>query len=89
MARFDKDSNLLWKKENFAHHWFTVDAEDRIYVPAFAALDAPYPLGDSNLKINCEGGVLQEDIILVLDRDGNELERISLLDSKTVQGMPT
>lgn len=81
MARFDKDSKLLWKKENFAHHWFSVDADERIYVPAFAAVETPYALGNSNLRIQCDGGVLQEDIILVLDRDGNELERISLLDS--------
>ncbi|MDH3978325.1 MAG: hypothetical protein OEU86_07385, partial [Gammaproteobacteria bacterium] len=81
MARFDKDSNLLWKKENFAHHWFSVDSEGLIYVPAFQAVNTPYSLGDSNLRIDCQGGKLQEDIILVLDPDGNELERVSLLDA--------
>jgi hypothetical protein len=86
VARFDKDSNLLWKKENFAHHWFTVDTEEHIYVPAFAAVETPYALGDTNLRISCEGGVLQADIILVLDGDGNEIERISLLESIVSSG---
>jgi hypothetical protein len=81
MAKFDKDSKLLWKKENFAHHWFTVGPEGRIYVPAFDAVAAPYELGETNLQIGCDGGTLQEDVILVLDPDGNELERISLLEA--------
>jgi hypothetical protein len=86
MARFDKDSNLLWKKENFAHHWFSVDAEGHIYVPSFAPVTTPYLLGDTNLSINCEGGVLQQDVILVLDSNGNEIERISLLDTIVESG---
>jgi hypothetical protein len=71
----------LWKKENLAHHWFTVDANGLIYVPAFSPLDTPYQLGDTNLQLDCAGEVLQEDIILVLNPDGEEVDRISILQS--------
>ncbi|MEJ2138035.1 MAG: arylsulfotransferase family protein [Gammaproteobacteria bacterium] len=81
IAKFDKDSNLLWRKDNFAHHWFSVDSDGRIYVPVFSALKAPVQIGDSNLQIDCPGGTLYEDAIAILDPDGHEINRISILDS--------
>jgi len=81
LAKFDKDSNLLWKKENFAHHWMSVDENGFIYVPVFSPLDSPVQLGQSRLQIDCNGGTLQEDVIAILDPDGNEVDRISILQS--------
>jgi hypothetical protein len=81
LAKFDKDSNLLWKKENFSHHWLSVDKDGFIYVPVFSPLETPVQLGKSKLQINCGGGVLQEDLIAILDPDGNEVDRISVLQS--------
>ena len=81
IAKFDKDSNLLWRKDNFAHHWLSVDLDGRIYVPVFNALPSPVQLGDTNLQLDCEGGTLYEDAIAVLDPDGNEIKRISIIDS--------
>ena len=34
LARFDGQSNLLWKKELLTHHTFSVGDDGRIYVPA-------------------------------------------------------
>ena len=81
LAKFDKDSNLLWKKENFSHHWLSVDKDGFIYVPVFSPLETPVQLGKSKLQIECSGGVLQEDVIAILDPDGNEVDRISVLQS--------
>ena len=81
VAKFDKDSNLLWRKDNYAHHWLSVDAKGLIYVPVFSELKTPVQLGDSNLQIECPGGSLYEDEIAILDPDGNEVKRISILDS--------
>jgi hypothetical protein len=81
LAKFDKDSNLLWKKMNFSHHWLSVDKDGFIYVPVFSPLDTPVQLGKSKLQIECSGGVLQEDVIAILDPDGNEVDRISVLQS--------
>jgi hypothetical protein len=44
-------------------------------------LEVPVQLGKSKLQIECSGGVLQEDIIAILDPDGNEVDRISVLQS--------
>ena len=81
IAKFDKDSNLLWKKANYAHHWLSVDADGFIYVPAFSSIPTPVQLGQSNLQVDCNGGTLQEDVILVLDPEGNEVDRISILQA--------
>jgi hypothetical protein len=83
IAKFDKDSNLLWRKGNYAHHWLSVDQDGYIYISAFNAVPAPVQLGESNLQIDCNGGTLQEDVILVLDPDGNEVDRISILQALT------
>jgi len=83
IAKFDKDSNLLWRKDNFAHHWFSVDADGLIYIAAFNPLPAPVQLGDTHMQIDCNGGTLYEDVIAVLDPDGNEIERISILEALT------
>jgi hypothetical protein len=81
LAKFDKDSKLLWRKENFAHHWLSVDANGYIYISAFNPLATPYQLGQTNLQLDCKGGTLQGDVIAVLDPDGNEVDRISILQS--------
>ena len=81
MARFDKDSQLLWKKENFAHHWLSVDDTGQIYAAAFRAVELPYQVGETNLQIDCPNGGMYEDVILVLDADGNTIEEISLLEA--------
>lgn len=79
IARFDKDSRLLWKKENLSHHWFSADDEGRLYTSVFRASDAPLMVGASNLQFNCRAGKLYEDVIVVLDRDGNELDSIPII----------
>jgi hypothetical protein len=81
LAKFDKDSNLLWKKENFSHHWMSVDKDGFIYVPVFSPQPTPIQLGQSMLNIGCNGGTIQEDVIAILDPDGNEVDRISVLQS--------
>jgi hypothetical protein len=86
IARFDRDSKLLWKKENYSHHWLSVDTDGLIYTSAFQARPAPVPIDDSWLQFNCRGNMLYEDVIVVLDAAGNEVERISLLDQLIASG---
>jgi hypothetical protein len=86
VARFDSNSNLLWKKENFAHHWVTVDDEGFIYLTAFRKVQLPYRLPNTNLQINCPKGGLYEDTILILDPDGNTVDEISIFESLVESG---
>lgn len=86
IARFDKDSRLLWKKQNLGHHWLSVDEDGLIYTSAFQPREAPVQVGDMRLRIDCPGGTVYEDVVSVLDPDGNEVERFSLLDALVESG---
>jgi hypothetical protein len=86
IARFDKDSNLLWKKENFSHHWISVDDSGRIYASTFRKIEIPYQLGDTHLQLSCPQGAMYEDVIIVLDADGTQLDEISIVEAFVKSG---
>ena len=81
IACIDRNSQLRWRKENLAHHSFSIDENGLIYVPALEVVDGPVPIGATYAQIESETGKIYHDLILVLDRDGNELRRISLKDA--------
>ncbi len=81
LARLDRDSNLLWKKELLAHHWLSVADDGRIFVPALRPLDSPIPIGQTRASIVSDTGRAYDDVILVLDADGNVLDEISMLSA--------
>jgi Arylsulfotransferase (ASST) len=70
LFKLDKDSNLLWKYDAFAHHDLDIDPQGNIFVL----------IREGNLRpeYNSEQPIL-EDFIAVLDPGGNEIRRISLL----------
>jgi len=71
IVRLDKDSNLIWANPNRAHHDLEVLANGDIYVVTREAGILP--------RVDPVKPVL-EDFISVLDRDGNEKRRVSLLE---------
>jgi hypothetical protein len=81
IAMFDRDSRLLWKKKSRSHHWLSVDEQGFIYTPVFQEVELPVHIGDTHLEIRCPQGRMYEDAITVLDPDGNEVERIPLLET--------
>ncbi len=80
IARFNRQGQCLWKKELLTHHFFTVDDRGHIFVPALQVADSPVSLGDSEAVLISESGKIIVDFVLELDADGNELDRINLLD---------
>jgi hypothetical protein len=86
IARFDVDSNLLWKKEIFAHHWPCVAEDGRIFVPALRVVDSPVAIGRTREHIYSENGKIYNDLIVVLDADGAVLDEISMLDALVESG---
>ena len=71
LIKLDKDSNPIWGVRNGAHHDLHVARDGRIYVLTRKAhIKETY---------NAKAPIL-EDFINVLDQDGNELEKISILD---------
>jgi hypothetical protein len=72
IIKLDKDSNLLWARSNRAHHDLQVMPNGDIYVLTRKAEMVP--------RIDPDEPVLH-DFISVLDPDGNEKRRISVLEA--------
>lgn len=88
IARFDCDSQLLWKRELLTHHCFTVAEDGRIFVPALEVVDSPIRIGETAALIESDSGRIYHDVILILDADGSELDRISVQQALTDSGWP-
>lgn len=72
LVKLDKDSNLIWKFTGGSHHHLHVADDGRIYV-----ITHEWRL---NPRITKATDIL-DDYITVLDGNGNELTRVSLLDA--------
>jgi len=86
LARFDKDSKLIWKKEVHTHHWFTVADDGRIYALKSRVVDSPRPVGDTRFSLSSGAAKILDDAVVILDADGNVLEEIPLLDALVQSG---
>lgn len=80
MAKFDKDSNLLWETSEYIHHWFSVDDSGNIYVPGLIKANAEMPLEERNKTLVCDRGNFYYDSILVLDGAGNKVREIDMIE---------
>ncbi len=72
MLKLDRDSNLLWARPGGEHHDLDVLPNGDIYVLTRVAHLVP--------RIH-ESEPILEDFVSVLDRDGNEKRRVSLLEA--------
>ncbi|NNE42602.1 MAG: hypothetical protein HKN12_00200, partial [Gemmatimonadetes bacterium] len=72
LMKLDKDSNILWAHRNGAHHDFHVYPDGNIMVLTREAHVVP--------SYHPKQPVL-EDFLSILDPDGNELQRYSLLEA--------
>ncbi len=72
IVKLDKDSNLIWAKFGGFHHDLAVLPDGRIITLVRKARIVP--------RINPELPIL-EDFIVVLDANGNELKRVSVLEA--------
>ncbi len=72
IVKIDKDSNLIWARFAGFHHDLDVFPDGRIITLVRKARIVP--------RIHSELPIL-EDFVVVLDADGNELERVSVLEA--------
>jgi hypothetical protein len=72
ILKLDRNSNLLWQRRNGAHHAAHPLPDGRIYLLTRTAHVVP--------AIDPERPIL-EDFVVVLDRDGRELRRVSLVEA--------
>lgn len=80
LAKFDKDSNLLWKRNGFYHHSFSVGPEGEIYTPELIIAESPLQIADHEKFITCENGEFTYDALAILDQNGERTKIIDLLD---------
>jgi hypothetical protein len=80
MAKFDKSGNVIWKRANFSHHWFSVAPDGMIYTPAHRLVKSPLPLGSTREKLTCEAGTIYSDVVLVVKPNGEPAAEIPVLD---------
>lgn len=81
LAKFDKDSNLIWKQNGLFHHWFSVGPDGNIYVPGTAISDSPMKIVDRQKEIFCSDGKVTYDTIAILDESGVVKKEIDLLNA--------
>lgn len=86
IAKFDKNSKLLWKRENFCHHNFSVASDGTIFIPSLEVVDSPIQIGNTSNSIYSHSGKIYRDQVLHLDPEGNELMRIDLVDALVRSG---
>lgn len=70
--KLDKDSNVIWSVFNQAHHDFYIAENNNIYVLTRKA--------HINKKYNTKKPIL-EDYICILDQNGKQLKKISILEA--------
>ncbi|MGE0231968.1 MAG: arylsulfotransferase family protein [Flavobacteriaceae bacterium] len=75
LVKLDKDSNVLWRYAGRAHHQFDVGPDGRIYVLTHA-----FSHDDMERYDRLKAPRL-DDYLVVLSADGEELQKIRLLDA--------
>jgi Arylsulfotransferase (ASST) len=81
LAKFDKDSNVLWKNPGLLHHWFSVGPNGEIYIPARKTGTSPMTLPDREKEIICDQVGFGYDSIEVLDAKGRKIREIDTLEA--------
>ena len=82
LAKFDKDSNLLWKTNGYFHHWFSLDDKGRILIPIATIKESPYKIPQHDKTLLCKEQRFPVDAIAVVDPDtGEVLETIDLIQA--------
>lgn len=71
LIKLDRYSNVIWFRPIAAHHSFDIASNGDIYV---------LTQNQRSIPRVAQNQIIQEDFVVILDADGNEKERISLLE---------
>ena len=87
LVRLDADSNVIWKHECLAHHWFEVTDDGRILSPGLRLTRSPRLIGHTIGRIVGPAGVVFEDVIMTVSlKTGKVLETLSVFEAAMEAG---
>ncbi|WP_209507458.1 arylsulfotransferase family protein [Ruegeria sp. HKCCSP335] len=73
VAKFDKESNLLWKHIDNSHHWPTVGPDGRVYLPSAKLDPVSETILDLDEPMKCTYGAVYQEGVRIRDVDGANL----------------
>jgi hypothetical protein len=79
LVKLDRNSQIIWAVRNGAHHDIDVMPDGRLYVLTRTAHVVP--------RVHPQSPIL-EDFVVILDADGHELQRVSVLECFENAGVP-
>ena len=86
LARIDRDGNVVWRRHDHSHHWFTIDEAGTVYTPGHYWVEPPLRIGDTYATVPCDGGRMLIDNIQVIDAEGELAEVIPLYEMLVADG---
>jgi hypothetical protein len=87
LAKFDRDGKLVWRsKHPYINHWFTLGPDGTIYAPGHTILATPARIGATRHELTCEQVKAQTDHVAILDANGEERQRIEVMDLLVTNG---
>lgn len=81
IIRVDQQGEILWKRLDYSHHWPDSDAQGRIYTPAIRIIESPVTIGDTRIRVECETGKLQEELVRIISPEGRTIREISVMSA--------
>ncbi|MGQ0635081.1 MAG: arylsulfotransferase family protein [Planctomycetaceae bacterium] len=81
LARYDRQSKLLWHKVLHSHHWCHVAEDGRIFVPAHRIVRGTVPIGATAGRIESRQNAVYQDLILILTAEGDVIDEIPVLEA--------
>ncbi len=81
LVKLDRNSNIIWKSNQYYHHRFEVYEDGLIFVPMIQMVSSPLLWGSHNIFFQCESGIILADQVAVLDPDGNIIRIIDPIRS--------
>lgn len=81
VARIDRDGHVLWSRRDYSHHWPYLLDDDTALVPSLRIDKEPVFLQIGDTKTPIGGDWIYRDAVHVIDKDGQLLKHIDLLEA--------
>jgi hypothetical protein len=80
IAKFDRAGKLLWRHDDFSHHWPTVGPDGQIYTPYMKLATNLRFAGGTRVPIECKSNQIYLEGVRVLGPDGTVRHEFNLAD---------